>query len=121
MYISVVLSEAQDAFTTLPKNTQGVIGQNVTLNCALAVATNSLIWRNPTDVSVYEKGNGILDGFEGQYHVEEGSSNSYNLVILNTDLNDAGRYTCYCGTQSSSAFAEVILLRKLWFCYKSRN
>ena len=112
MYISVVALDAQEeAFATLPRNTQGVIGQNVTLNCALANPGNILYWKNQLDANIYEKGTGILDGFEGQYLVEE-SGNSYNLIILNTEPNDAGRYTCNCATQSSSAVAEVILLGK---------
>ena len=111
IYLSVVALEAQNAFTILPRNTQGVIGQNVTLNCALSDNSYSLIWTNPAGANVYEKSSGILDGFEGQYLLEE-SGSSYNLVILNTDMNDAGRYTCYCATRSSSAYAEVILLGK---------
>ena len=107
----MVALEAQDAFTTLPRNTQGVIGQNVTLNCALSDPLDSLFWKDQDEINVYEKGRGILDGFEGQYLVEE-SGNNYNLVILNTDMNDAGRYTCYCATESSSALADVILIGK---------
>ena len=60
---------------------------------------------------MYEKGRGILPGFEGQYLVEE-YGNSYNLVVLNAAEDDAGRYACDCTTLTSSAFAEIILLGK---------
>ena len=46
--------------------------------------------------------------------VEE-SGTSYNLVVLNAESNDAGRYTCHCLTMSSSALAEIILLGKKEF------
>ena len=60
---------------------------------------------------MYEKGFGILPGFEGQYVVEE-YGNSYNLVVLNAEEDDAGRYDCHCATMSSLALAEIILLGK---------
>ena len=62
---------------------------------------------------MYEKGTGLIPGFEGHYMVEEGSGNSYNLVVLNADVDDAGQYACYCATMFSSALAEIILLGKL--------
>ena len=102
---------AQEAFDELPVNTQGAIGQNITLNCALSDGTFSLLWRNPEGIYVYEKGTGILPGFEGQYVVEE-YGNIYNLVVLDAAEDDAGQYDCYCATMSSSALAEIILLGK---------
>ena len=102
---------AQDAFDELPANTQGTIGQNVTLNCALSDGAFSLYWSNPDGVVVYEKGFGIIPGFEGQYVVEE-NENSYNLVVINAAEDDAGQYTCHCATLVSSALAEIILLGK---------
>ena len=100
----------QDAFTILPTNTAGTIGQNVTLNCALSNGGYSLIWRNPSGNNVYLKGIGITSGNEGQYIVEEESGNRYNLVALNAAQDDARRYACDCPTVSSSALAEIILL-----------
>ena len=100
----------QDAFTVLPTNTAGMIGQNVTLNCALSNGDYSLIWRNPSRNNVYLKGIGITSENEGHYLVEEGSGNNYNLVVVNADESDAGRYECDCPTVSSSALAEIILL-----------
>ena len=102
---------AQETFDELPVNTQGAIGQNITLNCALSDGTFSLFWSNPEGINVYEKGTGILPGFEGQYVVEE-YGNCYNLVVLNAEMDDAGRYDCYCATMSLSALAEIILLGK---------
>ena len=101
----------QNAFEELPINTVGIIGQNVKLNCTLSDGAFSLYWRNPDGYNVYEKGTGILQVFEGQYVVEE-YGNSYNLVVLNAEVDDAGRYDCYCATMSSSALAEIILLGK---------
>ena len=101
----------QDAFLELPVNTHGVIGQNVTLNCALSDPAHSLSWINPLGFNVYEKGFGVLPQFEGQYMVEE-NGKSYNLVVLNADVYDAGRYTCECASLSSSALAEIILIGK---------
>ena len=102
----------QDAFTVLPTNTVGTIERNVTLKCALSNPVYSLFWINPSGNYVYEKGLGIFPGYEGEYVVKEGSGNSYNLVLLNADLNDAGRYTCLCATRTSSALTEIILLGK---------
>ena len=110
MYFSVVALEAQDSFTTLPMNTMGVIGQNVTLNCALSDPSTSLIWINPQRLVVYESWNGITDDGKGHYLVEEINGNTFNLVILNTEAEDAGQYTCQCVSPTSSAFAQVILL-----------
>ena len=45
----------QDAFQVLPVNTQGAIGQNVTLNCELSDPSDSLYWRNPDVFIVYER------------------------------------------------------------------
>ena len=90
----------------------GTIGQNLTLNCALSEGAFSLSWMNPSGVTVCEKEFGINPGNEGHYLVEEGSENSYNLVILNTAVEDAGQYTCECKTLPSSALAEIVLLDK---------
>ena len=66
-------------------------------------------WINPSGATVYQKGIGIVPGYEEQYMVEE-SGNNYNLIVVNADINDAGRYTCECRTVSSSTLAEIILL-----------
>ena len=110
--ISLLECATQDAFTVLPTNTVGMIGQKVTLNCALSNGGYSLIWRNPSGNNVYLKGIGITSGNEEHFMVEEGSGNSYNLVVLNADENDAGQYVCDCPTLSSLALAEIILLGK---------
>ena len=106
----VECATGQGAFTVLPVNTVGTIGRNVTLKCALSDPVYSLSWINPSGNYVYEKGFGIIPGYEDQYLVEEEYANSYNIVVLNADLNDAGRYTCECSRLSSSASAEIILL-----------
>ena len=103
------LKAQEDAFTVLPTNTKGVIGENVTLNCALTDGGNSLFWLNPDETYVFEKGTGILSPFEGQYGVQESGTN-YNLVILNAAVDDAGQYACQCATKNTFAYAEVILL-----------
>ena len=102
----MTLVRAENAFTERPTNTAGVIGENVTLNCALSDRTSPLHWINPSGVSVFKKRLGITPGNEGQYMVDE-SEERYNLVVLNTEVNDAGQYECQCGslTSSSSAFA----------------
>ena len=105
----VGLKAQEDAFTELPVNTQGVIGQNVTLNCALRNGVHSLFWQDQRGVNIYEKGIGILPGYEGQYVVEESGTN-YNLVIINADQQDAGFHTCECASLSTSVVAAVILL-----------
>ena len=110
MYISVVGLKAQDGLATVPKNTVGVTGQNITLNCALTDPDSSTLdWINSAGVTVYQDRLGVLPEYENEYYVEPNSP-SHNLVILNADQNDAGRYTCLCSTRSSSALAEVIII-----------
>ena len=108
----MTIVRAENAFTERPTNTAGTIGQNVTLNCAVSDRGNSVAWLNPSSHIVYEKEIGITPGNEGHYVVERGIGKSYHLVVLNTEVDDAGQYECRCGRLTSlfSAFAEVILL-----------
>ena len=103
----MTLTTAQEAFDELPINTAGIIGKNVTLNCALSNKDYSLQWVNPDTDVVYRKAFGVTSGNEGDYVVEE-NGNSYNIVVLNAAQDDAGQYECR--TNSSSAFAQVVLL-----------
>ena len=70
---------------------------------------------NPDRLTVYDKRFGITPGLEGGYDVKLGDGNRYSLIIINAAPGDAGRYTCYCWTVSSSASAEVILLGNCYF------
>ena len=36
--------------------------------------------------------------------------NRYSLVVIDADIEDAGQYGCHCGTLSSTALAEMIML-----------
>ena len=100
----MTLITAQDALAEIPVNTAGIIGQNVTLNCTVSNKYYSFQWVNPDSDVVYNKVCGVT---EEDYAVEE-NGNSHNLVVLDAAMGDAGEYECR--TNSSSAFAQVILL-----------
>ena len=111
-FVATKCLSQQDTFTILPTNTHGTRGENVTLNCALSNGSYALSWMNPDGITVFQKRSGISPGLEGDYDIELGNGNRYSLIIINAAPGDAGRYTCFCWTVSSSALAEVILLGK---------
>ena len=104
---AATLITAQDVFNELPVNTAGIIGQNVTLNCAVSNKYYSLQWVNPDSDVVYRKASGVTSGNEEYYVVEE-NGNSHNLVVLDAAEDDAEQYKCK--VHLSAAFAQVILL-----------
>lgn len=81
-----------DAFTVLPQNTYGILGANVTLDCELSNSGYTLSWKNPDGANVYEKGFGVLPGFEGQYDVTEDGDRYINLKVHERTLRVLTRH-----------------------------
>ena len=93
----------------MPRNTYGVVGQNITLDCA-SPPPNQRVWYRPDGATVADNLQGIYPGYETQYAYQTSQRDVF--VILEAALNDAGQYRCQNLQGNINAYAEVIVLRK---------
>lgn len=102
--ILLAVGQSDGQFTAMPVNTYGVVGQNITLDCA---SSGLRLW--------YREGVpiGSTDNDKPIDDTKYAFRNSKNtLVIMSAALNDGVQFSCQDFLGSAYAYAQVIVLRK---------
>ena len=108
-FLSVARSWGQtNPFSVQPKNTYGIVGQNVTLQCEVTDGTQTF-WIQADGKTVADSISGVYDTFKDKYTLTN-QGTTYTLTLMNGVLDDAARYGCNSQYHSSTAYAEIIML-----------
>ena len=99
----------QNPFSTQPSNTHGIIGRNFSLSCA--TDGTQIFWLQPDGQTVADSISGVYPTFDDKY-ILTNEGNTYTLVLVNVEPNDAGCFACNSQLYSATAYAEVIILGK---------
>ena len=95
-------------YTLMPQNSYGLVGNDTTLLCAVhADSTSQVQWWNNSGVQITS---GEKSLYPDKYAVISHPPGTYNLIILDVNLSDAGQYHCRLDTDNVRAFAELIVL-----------
>ncbi len=98
-------------YTVMPQNSYGLVGNETTLLCAVPADSTSIVqWWNNSGVQITR---GELSLYPDKYAVSSSPTGTYNLIILDVNLSDAGQYHCRLDTENIRAFAELIVLGEL--------
>ncbi|XP_041423263.1 obscurin isoform X2 [Xenopus laevis] len=93
---SLTVTELPAVFNADLKNVEVTEGVTATLHCGVTKASASVQWM---------KGNQALRSNDKYHMKQEGCE--IELLICDTDLDDADQYTCICGDQKTSAILTV--------------
>ena len=98
-------------------NTAVTVGEDVAMSCEIDMNSSAGLW---TLDKLFKRQQIQATNFP-RHKVSSPHSNCTNLSINSTEMNDAGRYTCFNSATLMSYSAELIVIGKVSVCSKIPN
>lgn len=113
----ILIVGGNSKITAKPVDTEVKVGDSTYFNCSISDPSADISWfhhpvgkRTDHHQYVYTAGQ-LISPYDRRFRIDKQiSAGSFNLVLLNAQLSDAGLYVCQNGGANSAVYAELIVI-----------